>query len=218
VENNPKIVLVVVPVTTAQVNVKTWTPQNGGAHDSQEKALLEWSGVVGPDTGDSVGGLEGRITPASAKIKAGDDIQLEFKLQLSESDKKNGAFSRRGDSLYVWDGKYSNGYRNHAFHVVKPDGTIEVLRPKEIKDWDKNAPHPVEIAANKPYILPNWAEGQKFKSLKELGLKTQPGKYTITGIYAEVADEPKPDRLRRLPNPTWGGELWTNTVTVEVEK
>lgn len=215
VENNPKLLLVAIPSPAAKVAVKSYTPHNG-PRDSREKALTEWVATVGPDTGDSVGGLQGHITPAATKVKAGEDILLEFRLQLSDGDQKAGAFSRRPDSIYVWDGKYSNGYRNHAFHVVRPDGTVELLRPQEKPGWDKNTPHEEEISAGKPYVLPNWREGDNRKSLKELGLKIERGTYAITGIYSEIADEPKPDRLRRLPLSTWGGEIWTNTVTVEV--
>src|SRR6185436_13964962 len=77
----------------------------------------------------------------------------------------------------------------------------------------KNIPHLVEVTMGRMYVLPAWVEGQTFKSLKELGLDTtQPGTYQITGVYMESAGK-EPDEKGRM---AWGGELFTNTVRVEV--
>ncbi|MBI5725232.1 MAG: HEAT repeat domain-containing protein [Planctomycetes bacterium] len=152
-----------------------------------------------PDSGDIVDGLQGVIRAKDSKVKAGEDIQVEFKLQAVDK------------AVVVWDGKYSNGYRNHSFEVRMPDGKTAVLRPGEKRAWDKNAPHPVEITKDKPYVLPEWVEGVTFKSLKTLGLDTsKPGKYVITGRYEEVGGVEGNVKI-------WGGSIATNSITVEVE-
>ena len=126
---------------------------------------------------------------------------------------KTGQFASQRDSVWVWDGKYSNGYRNFAFEVRTPDGESHYLRPKVIDNWDKNIPHPVEISAGKPYVLPGWTEESGTKSLKELGLDlTQPGVYSITGVYLENGGH---DKDRDVERTLWGGNIATNTVTVK---
>lgn len=150
------------------------------------------------DPGEIVNGLRGVIRAKDSKIKPGDDIQIEFTLHAPDKP------------VFVWDGKYSNGYRNHSFEVQMPNGDTKVLKIQGKREWSKNAPHPVEITKDKPYILPEWVEGQTFKSLKALGLDTAAkGKYVITGIYEEVAGNDGNVKL-------WGGKLVTNSITVEV--
>lgn len=163
--------------------------------------------------GDVVGGLEGTVKAVKDKIKPGNDIGVEFTLTLAEKAMvAAGGFVPKLDAVKVWDTKYSEGYRNYAFHVVKPDGKVEMLRPKEQLDWDKNAPHPVTITAKEPYVLEGWGVNAG-SSLKALGLDTtKEGKYEITGIFMESGGE------GGRGGQMWSGDLWTNTVVVVVEK
>jgi hypothetical protein len=173
--------------------------------------------VLGTDSGDIVDSLQGRIRAKSNTVKAGEDIPVEFELRFANpAVVKDGRFAREQDSVFVWDGKYSNGYRNHAFLVRTPDGESHLLRPKVIGAWDKNVPHPVEVKEGKPYVLPEWFEGKTFKSLKALGLDTsQPGTYSITGVYQETGSTGKAFGTECM---LWGGEIATNTIVVEVVK
>jgi len=198
-----------------KVSVASYHPANGGPYPTIDKARPEWSATLGEAAGDLVGGLQGNIEAKNATVKAREDIQIQFTLQFLNAVTDNDArFAKSSSSASIWDGKYSNGYRNHAFLVTTPDGKSQILRPKPILNWDKNAPHLVEISAGKPYILPAWVEGQNFKSLKELGLDTSaPGVYQITGVYMETASIDS-DGNKRL---SWGGELFTNSLRVEVK-
>jgi hypothetical protein len=197
------------------VTVSTYHPQNGGPYPTPDKALLEWQGVVGSRAGDIANGLRARIEPAAAAVNTGIDLQMKFVLEFAGGPKvKDGHFASQVESVSVWDGKYSNGYRNHAFQVRTPDGKTVLLRPKEILEWDKNAPHPIAIAAGKPYVLPEWSEGHTLKSLAALGLDTSlPGKYTIVGLYEELS---RTIERNGAKHEIWGGTIATNTVTVEV--
>ncbi len=80
-------------------------------------------------------------------------------------------------------------------------------------EWDKNAPHPVGIAPDKPYILPNWVEGDDYKSLKSLGVDaTQKGNYKITGLYEETHQP-----IQNNNPEIWGGVVRSNTLTISRE-
>jgi hypothetical protein len=186
--------------------------------DRAVRTATEFSALLGSkDGGDTVDGLQAVITPKAAAIKPGDDILIDVALHLADPGKaKPEKFGTTSTSVYVWDGKYSNGYRNHAFFVTTPDGKTMLLRPKEIDQWDKNAPHPVEVSAKEPYHLPNWVEGDTRKSLKTLGLDTTtPGTYTITGLYEETGQEA--DNRMGGKTQLWGGSITSNTITVEVK-
>jgi len=206
-----------VPVGKAaetKVTLSTFHPLNGGPNPTIDKARLEWEWTFSQKTGEAVGGLTAAIQAQATTLKPGEDIQIKFTLSLADAQKeKNGRFANQRDSIHVWDGKYSSGYRNYGFIAQTPDGKRVELRPKRISDWDKNAPHPVEIKAGKPYLLPGWREGDGMKSLKALGLDTTvPGTYQITGIYQEQAQPIGND------NPAmWGGIVRTNTITIEVK-
>lgn len=210
--------MAVIPVPkAAKTRISVWTfhPLNGGDYPTLDKARLDWEWTLAPDTAESIGNLTGAIEPKAQQIKPGEDIQLRFTLSYASGDKaKFSPFTAGAEAaVNVWDGKYSNGYRNHSFEVITPDGKSHLLRRAVQNEWGKNAPHPITIAPDKPYTLPNWAEGQELKSLKELGLDTTtPGAYTITGIYQERG-EPIQNN-----NPTiWGGIVRTNTVVVTVK-
>lgn len=203
---------------TASTTISVWTyhPMNGGPYPTLDRAKLEWQCTASDATGEAIGYLTGAIAPKAPRVKAGDDIPVQFTLSFADAAREAlGQFHmNRPQAVSVWDGKYSNGYRNHGFEVVTPDGKRVTLRPKVIDRWDKNAPHPVAVAPGKPYTLPNWVEGDTLKSLKALGLDTTtPGKYTITGTYEEQG-LPAGDRHGEI----WGGLLRTNTVVVEVER
>ncbi|HEX8916058.1 MAG TPA: hypothetical protein VF796_27165 [Humisphaera sp.] len=192
------------------VSVFTFHPMNGGQHPDLAAARPEWRWTISPQTGEACSGLAGTI--AAQPNPPADDVLVKFTLAPATAARlvKDGQFAREpADPVHVWDGKYSNGYRNHAFEVVTPDGKTHLLRPQVQADWGKNAPHPVEVSAGKPYTLPNWVEGDGHKSLKALGLDlSQKGTYAITGIYQE-AYEPQ----GKTPE-MWGGVLRTNTIKV----
>ena len=201
------------------VTVATFHPGNGGPYPTPDKAKLEWTHTVDASCGDVVDGLSGAITPEKNTIVAGDDIGVRFELQFNtQSEVKEGAFSRKFQSAFVWDGVYSEGYRNHAFLVEMPDGKTQLLRRAVQDKWLKNIPHPVEVKVGQPYVLTGDVYGQIHKSLKALGLDTSvPGIYKITGIYME---EGGTSGLRAIGGqkevPMWGGNIATNTVEVVV--
>lgn len=198
-----------------EVTVSTYHPANGGPFPTPEKAQLEWRGEVGAESGDIVDSLRGKIEAAEARVAKGKDIEIKFTLEHAGGDQvKAGRFANQNESVFVWDGKYSNGYRNHAFEVRTPDGKTHFLRPKEILNWDKNAPHPEEIRAGQSYVLPGWQFGMAHKSLAALGLATSlPGKYAITGIYLEAAESAKKSGREFS---IWGGNIATGTIEVDV--
>lgn len=206
-----------VPVAKAaetKVTLSTFHPLNGGPNPTIDKAKLEWEWTFSSKTGEAIGGLTAAIHPQAKTIKPGEDIQIQFTLALADAQKeKNGVFANPREVIHVWDGKYSNGYRNYGFIAQTPGGKMVELRPKRISDWDKNAPHPVEIKTGKSYILPGWREGDELKSLKALGLDTSvPGTYQITGIYQEQAEPIGNDHPAM-----WGGIVRTNTITIEIK-
>ncbi len=207
-----------VPVGKAaetKITLSTFHPLNGGPNPTIDKARLEWEWTFSPKTGESIGGLTAAIQAQATTLKPGEEIQIKFTLSLADAQKeKNGQFANQREAIHVWDGKYSNGYRNYGFIVQTPGGKSVELRPKVISDWDKNAPHPVEIKTGKSYILPGWREGDEMKSLKALGLDTSvPGIYQITGVYQEQAEPIGNDHPAM-----WGGIVRTNTITIEVKK
>jgi len=210
--------MAIIPVPkAAKTRISVWTfhPLNGGDNPSLDKSRLDWEWTLSADTGESIGNLTGAIAPKAAEVKPGADIQLRFTLSYASGDKeKFSPFTAGAEAaVHVWDGKYSNGYRNHAFEVITPDGKMHLLRRAVQNAWDKNAPHPITIAPGKPYVLPNWFEGQELKSLKELGLDTAaPGAYAITGIYQERGEP-----IQNGNPGMWGGILRTNTVVVTVK-
>lgn len=208
-----KFIYAIIPATP-EVNV---TLTSSPTHGDPSRTVTELSALLGgKDGGDIVDGLQAAITPKTATVKPGDDILIDFALHLADPGKaKPEQFGTTPTSVFVWDGKYSNGYRNHAFFVTTPDGRTTLLRPRVIDQWDKNAPHPVGITAKEPYHLPNWAEGDTRKSLKALGLDTTtPGTYTITGLYEETGQEA--DNRKGGKTQMWGGSITSNTITVEV--
>lgn len=213
VVENWKFVCVAVPrAPIVKIRVFTYHPMNSGPNPSIDKAQLEWSAELNEDVVDN---LQATIRCKAESLKPGDDIELEMTLNfLGAATEKDGQFAKPADAVRVWDGKYSNGYRNHAFLVTNPDGNTRLLRPKIKNEWGKNAPHLVEIKNGKPYILPEWFEGKTFKSLRDLGLETtKPGTYRITGIYTET-----PNTFGgKLEHAPWSGELFSNTVVVEVK-
>jgi hypothetical protein len=218
VRNACKFFLAAVPAAaSAKVTVSTYYDGDPKAENSSpEKARLEWSALLGGSGGDVVDDLQSRIEPDVRQVKVGGDIRLRFTLaHVDPTQVNSGQFGRRFSNVAVWDGKYSNGYRNHGFEVRQPDGTTIFLQPKEILNWDKNIPHLVTIPTNGTYVLPNWVEGETYKSLKALGLAaTQIGVYIITGIYSETGDLTADGQVE--PRLTWGGRIASNTIKVEV--
>ena len=211
-------ILVAVPrARDLKVTVSTYHPLNGGPYPTAQKAHLEWAASITPRDGDVVDGLRGVLRPAAETVGAGEDIPVAFALEFDNAAAVHpGRFARRLECARVWDGKYSNGYRNHAFLVETPDGKTHLLRRPVQAAWDKNAPHPVEVRAGKPYVLPEWQAGRTHKSLKALGLDTrQPGVYTITGLYVETGGEGRAWGASKAA-PMWGGSLATAPVRVTV--
>ncbi|HYE17114.1 MAG TPA: hypothetical protein VEA69_01655 [Tepidisphaeraceae bacterium] len=200
------------PVT--KISVHTFHPMNGGPYPTLDKAQLAWAWTCSAHAGEAIAFLTGTIAPQAKTVAPGADILVKFTLAFADGRAGPADQFTRSDAkaVHVWDGKYSNGYRNHAFEVVTPDGKVHHLRPKALGAWDKNAPHPVAISADKPYVLPNWMQGDVLKSLKALGLDTtQPGAYAITGIYEQVG-RPANQQDAEM----WLGVLRTNTVVVNV--
>ena len=197
------------------ISIATYHPQNGGPYPTPDKANREWSHAFTAADGDIVDGLQARIRLEQTKIARGEDIRCEFSLHFHPAAKTAGPFAQPSTSAFVWDGKYSNGYRNHSFLVEFPDGSSKIFRREEVGDWSKNAPHPVEVSEKKPYVLPEWFEGKTFKSLKEIGLETKlPGKYVVTGLYSENSGQPEP--LQRRGAKMWGGNIASTPVVIEV--
>ncbi|MGE3807530.1 MAG: RNA polymerase sigma factor [Gemmataceae bacterium] len=209
-----KFIYTVVPAMP-EINVTVTSLPTEAARSA---VVTEFSATLGSKDGsDIVDGLQAAITHKTTTIKSGDDILIDFALQLAEPGRAKPNKFGNVNSVFVWDGKYSNGYRNHAFFVTTPDGKTTLLRPKVINAWDKNVPHPVEITADKPYHLPNWVEGDTRKSLKALGLDTTtPGIYKITGLYEETSEAALIERFKKTP--MWAGSITSNTITVEVTK
>ncbi|MCZ7644647.1 MAG: hypothetical protein M5U26_05065 [Planctomycetota bacterium] len=201
---------------TLNVSVGTYHPMNGGLYPTLEKAREEWSAAFDAARGDLIDGVSALVTPKAAKIAAGEDIQAEFKLVLHPHQAAPGdRFAADANEAWVWDGKYSNGYRNYGFLVETPDGKVLELRRPEQLEWAKNAPHPEPITGAKPYLLPDGQPGAI--SLKNLGLNTDvPGRYRITGLYAETAQDAKAWRGKEQDVRLWGGNLASNTFEVEV--
>jgi hypothetical protein len=201
---------------TLDVTVSTYMPGSGSFYPTPEASRREWNGVLGAESGDVVDSLRGKIAAEKLKITAGEDILVQFTLEHTRNRlmASEGRFEVPLKTVSVWDGKYSNGYRNHAFEVRTPDGKTHLLRPKEILDWDKNSPHPIAIKPGAAYVLPEWQEGTTHKSLAALGLDTsKPGKYQITGIYSQTAGTAK---WNGAEHTMWGGTIATNTIEVEV--
>lgn len=205
---------------TIKVSLGRYHPQNGGPNPTPDKAAPEWEWSTDASRGDAVDGLSAVIKPDAVKISAGADIQIEFKLEyhaIEAAAKMQLAGPVR--SAFVWDGKYSNGYRNHAFLVETPNGKTQYLRRPVQNEWLKNMPHPVEVAPGKPYVLPGWRFDNTLKSLKELGLDTSaPGIYRITGLYMENASTAKDWANNNKEVAIWGGNIASSTVSVEVIK
>lgn len=198
------------------VTVSTFHPFNGGPYPTVDRANLEWQGAVGTEWGDVIDDLRGKIEAASARVIPGQDILVRFTLEhAGGAQVKNGPFVGQATtaSVSVWDGKCSEGYRNHAFAVRGPDGKESFFRRPVIRSWDKNAPHPVQIELGQPYVLPEWREGEEFKSLRALGLDvSRSGRYEITGTYMEEGGKTKWDGKEYF---LWSGNLATNTITVD---
>ncbi|HTL53171.1 MAG TPA: RNA polymerase sigma factor [Planctomycetota bacterium] len=162
--------------------------------------------------GDVVDGLQGQLDVKNHTIQPGDDIVLTFELRDT--------YPKQSDSIYVWDNKYSNGYRNDAYLVTKPDGTTVLLRRPEQPGWDKNIPTAIEIKPKSPWTLGGVANDPIKKSLRGLGLDTTtPGTYTIVGLYMESGGDSGPRAMggaNAESVPIWGGNIATPAVTVTV--
>jgi len=175
-----------------------------------EDAYTLWAETFDASRGDVVDGLSAVITPKEKRIKAGADILIDLNLvfQIVKSFPwQHPPDNVWRESAFVWDGKFSQGYRNSAYLVAVPDGTTHLLRRPEQK-WAKNAPHLEEITAEKPYALPT-------QSVKELGLDTsKPGVYRVTAVYMESGGPGETSDGKKVE--IWGGNIASGTVEVEV--
>jgi len=187
---------------------KIITLQHGGCDVDCFKAVSPvWT--IGPDGGDVADGLQGHIKAEKETIKPGEDIKVTFTLKAADLERK--------EPIYVWDAVYSMGYRNYAFMVKTPDGKYHFLRRSVQMAWDKNAPHLLKILPGSPYMLCEGHRGKAHaaRSLKSLGLDTtQPGAYTICGVYSETGCYESP--IGSDATIRWGGNIATNTVQVKV--
>ena len=160
-------------------------------------------------------GLAAELEADRRVIAAGDDLLVAFTLALAAGPDQ---------PVVVWDSKYSEGYRSWWFEVQGPAGDKLTLRRDLEAEWDKNAPHPVLIAADQPYQLIGWGMqhgvtkgADYYFSLNRLGLDThRAGDYAVTGYFAQ-AGGPLPARTTaELPGCMWGGRLVSATVTITV--
>lgn len=175
--------------------------------------VTEFSAIIGDKWSDVVDGLQAGITPKTAVIKPGEDILIDFALNLADpGDARPQQFGPTSKSIYVWNGGVSAGYCNFAFIVTNPAGKTTLLRPAQPL-WNHNAElPPVEVTADKPYHLPCITDGSTYKPLKELGVDTAtPGTYTITGLYEEAGS------IDADKHVLWGGSIMTNTISVIVK-
>jgi hypothetical protein len=197
-----RIILHVVQRTDVRDVEVHWDRLPVGQTDPNRTPILR--GKVGPAIGDTLDGLSASIEPQQLRVKAGEDIAVKMRL-VHRTAQLN---TRAAEPVQVWDGKYSRGYRNHAFEVHKPDGSVIILRAPERGAVDKDAPHLVDILPDRPYVIPSWTEVDAFHSLKGLGLDTtKPGVYRIVGWYDEEAG---------MDTKAWRGHLTSNAVAVEV--
>ena len=159
--------------------------------------------------------LQAKIEPRERRVKSAAISRLRFTLEHVDPMQVNvGQFGRRFPNLAVWDGKYSNGYRNYGFEVRQPDGTTVFLQPKEILDWDKNVPHLVSIPANGSYVLPNWVEGRLPSRSWRWGSHHARRRLHHHRDLTESGDLATEGSAE--PRLTWGGRIATNTIKVEV--
>ncbi|MFC1610420.1 hypothetical protein ACFL6C_05635 [Myxococcota bacterium] len=148
--------------------------------------------------------LHGRLIPNNNPVK--DDILLRFELTATQR-------------IFVWDSKYSKGYRSWTFDVVTPTGDNVILQRAAQNAWDKNAPHVVLIDAAHPYDLVGWgtAHGEwvgehYYFSLKKLGLDTsERGDYRITGRFSQMGEQPD-DESHDPSRIMWSGTVTTATI------
>lgn len=160
----------------------------------------------------AVNGLRGFLKAAQYIVKPGDDILVRFHVEL--------ALPAPQDPLYVWDTKYSAGYRSWSFVIKTPQGKKVVLRRAVVRSWRKNIPHPVALRRAKPYILVGWGrqhgvdiQKENYFSLKKLGLQTSlKGTYHITGVFQQKnpTSQAKKGKRRHF----WSGKLRSNTLNV----
>lgn len=189
-------VLIPIPATTPAFKVM------GG----DSPAAPDFSVVLGgQEGGDIVDSLQAVVAPKHPTIKPGEDIEIDMTLHWVAN--APAAVGGAAPHAAVWDAVFSEGYRNYGFFVTGPDGKTTLLRPAEIKDWDKNAPHVVDITAANPYHLSD----DRRLSLKDLGfVATTPGIYTITGLYEEAAGKARDPVC-------WAGSIASNPITVRVQ-
>jgi len=216
-----KFILAMVPVTaTIQADVSSVPippPPPPGVEQGQLRSTLEFSAILGDKAGgDVVDGLQAKITPKAATVKPGEDIQIDFELHLADlGQAKPEQFGTVVKSVYVWDAVYSEGYRNYGFFVTTPDGKTTFHQRKETK-FTENAPYPVEITAEQPYLLSKDPVGYTTRSHEDLGIDTTaPGTFTLTAVYAEVGAD---RRVGKKEVSFWDGSIASNTITVEVKK
>lgn len=180
----------------------------GGFREVAQDYQRTWT--LDADGGDVIDGLQGvlRLDPniKDKTIAPGTDLTFTYELRVADPQQK--------ESIYVWDNKYSNGYRNDAYVVVKPDGSTQLLQRPEQPGWDKNIPTVMEIKAGQPWTLGGVANDPIVKSLKDFGLDTtQPGTYTLYGLYQEnPGTDPKFPAAGVAVIDLWHGAIATPAV------
>lgn len=101
-----KFIFAIIPITPAVKITLTSQP----THVDRHRIVTELSAILG---GDIVDGLQAAIAPKSAAIKSGEDILIDFALHLADPGAaKPEQFGNTAKGIFVWDGKYSNGYRS----------------------------------------------------------------------------------------------------------
>ena len=167
--------------------------------------LTAIKGLSGNLPKEKVNSVTGTISLKNNAIKQENDIYVRFTLICKSCVKP----------VYIWDSKFSNGYRSWSFHVKTPDGKDILLQRSIQNSWDKNAPHVVSINKNNPYELRGWGiahglwEGEKYYfSLKKLGLQfSTTGKYEIYGVFAQPGGTSK---FNKKDVVLWKGKVISN--------
>lgn len=200
-----KMTGIMVPAGGGTVVVSVPNPSQSAAGEARR---MEWRMEEG--WGDVTDGLQARLAVDRRDAKPGEDLTVSLFLRCVEPV---------ADGVYVWDNKYSHGYRNDSYHVTLPSGARCIFKRPAVNAWDKNAPRPVLVKPGQDWELGGWGEGEAIrKSLKMLGLDTSaPGVYTIQAVFSEEAGEGEdfvqPGRKLKI----WGGTIATLPATVRIK-
>jgi hypothetical protein len=154
-------------------------------------------------------GLEARITPCHSKK----DIFAKFTLVNSSSK-----------PIYIWDTKYSKGYRSWTLRVTTSGKVQEYQRARQ-QGWIKNIPTIIEITRTKPYIIRGWGMAHGFWSAKKnyyfsfqkLGADLKQIDKIVHRIQGRFSQNGGQGTFKGRKVDLWKGELKTDWAAVEVK-